>query len=202
LVGFALISVVAALAEFSYLDLLNDIKDGKAVSAESLMDRNDRVGIVFIAYTIAYLACVIAFLAWFHRAYRNLPALGAAKLRYKVGWSIGAWFIPFFNLVRPKQIANDIWRGTDPGGPTPFEEQWNSRPVAPLLHWWWGIWVFGTWLGWRAASLSTETVDDDRTATIVGVISDLFDVVTALVAVAVVRAVTRRYQARAQALRR
>lgn len=26
-----------------------------------------------------------------------------------------AWFIPFFNLVRSKQIANDIWRGSEPG---------------------------------------------------------------------------------------
>ena len=35
-------------------------------------------------------------------------------LRYGTGWAIGAWFIPIFNLFRPKQIANDIDRASAP----------------------------------------------------------------------------------------
>jgi hypothetical protein len=53
----------------------------------------------------------------FRRAYRNLPALGAESPRFSSGWAVGAWFVPFLNLVRPKQIMDDIWRASDPALP-------------------------------------------------------------------------------------
>ena len=56
-----------------------------------------------------FIATGVFFLFWFHRAYRNLPALGGDR-RYGTGWAIGSWFVPFLNAWRPKQIVNDIWR--------------------------------------------------------------------------------------------
>ena len=67
-------------------------------------------------------------IAWTSRLYRNLSALGVGPLRYTEGWAIGAWFIPFFNLVRPKQILDDIWRGSGPAD----GEHWRDRAVTPL----------------------------------------------------------------------
>ncbi len=86
-------------------------------------------------------------IAWTSRLYRNLSALGVGRLRYTEGWAIGAWFIPFFNLVRPKQILNDIWRGSGPAD----GEHWRDRAVTPLLHWWWGLWILAAVL-WRSAT--------------------------------------------------
>ncbi len=51
------------------------------------------------------IASAVFFLMWFHRVYRNLPALGAAGLKYTPGWAVGFWFIPFLNFVRPAQAA-------------------------------------------------------------------------------------------------
>jgi Domain of unknown function (DUF4328) len=74
--------------------------------------------------TGASLATAVGFLVWFHRAYTNLPALGIEPLPYATGWTIGAWLVPLLNLVRPKQIMDTIWRGSDPDRP-PFDPFWH-----------------------------------------------------------------------------
>jgi hypothetical protein len=76
---------------------------------------------------------------WTRRLYGNLRALGAQDLRFGEGWALGGWFVPFLNLVRPKQIVDDIWRASDPVRRP--EEAWDQRPLSNLLHWWWFFWV-------------------------------------------------------------
>jgi hypothetical protein len=76
---------------------------------------------------------------WTRRLYGNLRALGAQDLRFGEGWALGGWFVPFLNLVRPKQIVDDVWRASDPMRRP--EEAWDQRPLSNLLHWWWFIWV-------------------------------------------------------------
>jgi hypothetical protein len=63
-----------------------------------------------------FLVTAALWLAWFRRAYLNLPALGARRLRFRPWWAVGAWLLPVFSLFRPKQILNDIWRASDPEG--------------------------------------------------------------------------------------
>ncbi|MBX3463720.1 MAG: DUF4328 domain-containing protein [Planctomycetes bacterium] len=59
----------------------------------------------------ALLATAIAFVAWFHRSYHNLRALGH-RPRYAAGWAIGGWFVPLLQFVRPMQIARELWGAT------------------------------------------------------------------------------------------
>jgi len=103
-------------------------------------------------------------LVWFHRAYRNLARRGF-QLRFGTGWAIGSWFIPVFNWIRPKSIANDLYRADL--GELPDAAQltagtmdeadeiagrpqrigvrypWTQVKVAPLLHYWWLLYIIG-----------------------------------------------------------
>lgn len=79
------------------------------------------------------------FIAWFFQAYKNLRRLGVQNMRYRNGWAIGSWFVPILSLFRPKQIANDIWRGSERG--TDVHAGWRSVPVPALVHWWWGLFL-------------------------------------------------------------
>ena len=133
-VGLAELSNIAADGE--YIAVVNEILDGGLPSADEIRDAEDRVDQASIGIVVAYVLAAIAFIPWFHRAYSNLPRMGVADLRYAPGWAIGAWFIPIFNLFRPKQIANDIDRASAPGALV-STGTWHERPPAPLLHWWW-----------------------------------------------------------------
>lgn len=90
-------------------------------------------------YWLALLIAAGAFIAWFYRAYKNLRRLGLQGLRFGTGWAIGAWFIPILGMVRPKNIANDIWRGSEPG--VEVTSGWHRGEVPRLVHWWWGLFI-------------------------------------------------------------
>ena len=63
-----------------------------------------------------FLGTSVAFLFWFHRVQKNLPALGGRELKYTPGWAVGGFFVPFLNLVRPIQVMREVWHGSDPSG--------------------------------------------------------------------------------------
>lgn len=58
--------------------------------------------------------CVVSFLAWFSRSYRNLRALGAEGLEYSPGVAVGWWFVPIGNCWKPFGVAVEIWKARTP----------------------------------------------------------------------------------------
>lgn len=81
----------------------------------------------------------VLFLMWFQRAYRNLPALGREDLSASSTEAVLCFFIPFLNLVRPYQLAQEIWRGSDLSTLDP-----NQKVVfsSALVGWWWAfLWI-------------------------------------------------------------
>jgi hypothetical protein len=126
-------------------------------------------------------------------------SFGSVAMRFGTGWAVGAWFVPILNLFRPKQIANDIWRGTDPEQAQ--AGRWTEPPVAPLVHWWWAAWLVANLLGNLSFRLINDarTLDAERTAVAVDIAAGISYVVAGVLALRFVRAVTEREAARAAA---
>jgi hypothetical protein len=176
---------------------------GSDLITQDDLDRTDlREGLVALLTFVAYLFAIVSFISWFRRAYRNLPALGATGLRYRSGWTIGSWFIPIVGLILPKQIANDIWRASDPDERSDLGTLWQGDEVPALYQWWWGFFVVGSLLGNAAfrAELAADDIDGYRRAAVVTIASDFVDVVGATLAVLVIRRTTDRQEARAAVL--
>lgn len=155
--------------------------------------------LVGFAQFALYTAVIVLFVVWFHRAYSNLPALGVEHLRWGSGWAIGAWFVPILNLWRPKQIANDIWRASDPHAPPQQGAAWREKDVPGVFQWWWAAFLVTNWIG-NAAGRAVWTADTPtelaRSAAVNG-ISNAFDILAALLAIAVVRRTTALQDERA-----
>lgn len=136
------LTVVALLSGWAELSLLSRIvEDPSSVGAAEADASDQRQALIALLQLLLYLGTGIAFLVWFRRAYRNLPALGAEALRFSSGWAVGAWFVPFLNLVRPKQLADDIWRASDPALPSQPGVTWKQQRVPSPLHWWWALFL-------------------------------------------------------------
>lgn len=90
-------------------------------------------------YGLLVLVSAGIFIGWFFQAYKNLRRLGVQNLTYGNGWAIGSWFVPILGMIRPKQIANEIWRGSGRGADV--SGGWKQAPVPSLLHWWWGLFL-------------------------------------------------------------
>jgi protein kinase-like protein/uncharacterized protein DUF4328 len=164
---------------------------------------------VGLVQALWFLATASLWLAWFRRAYLNLPALGARRLRYRRWWAIGAWLLPLFSLFRPKQILNDVWRASDPELPPDQGDRWRGRPVAGLLGWWWLAFLASV----LVRSVTTEAVHAAADFMLLGLLpeqldrfqasagtqalADLLTVLAGLLALRVVRRTTARQEDRA-----
>lgn len=51
------------------------------------------------------------------------------------GWSVGWFFVPFANLVKPYEGVKETWRASHQTGGL-YEEA-----ESELLPWWWGLWL-------------------------------------------------------------
>lgn len=176
---------------------------GADIVTQDDLDMTDlREGGVALLTLIAFVVAVVMFIRWFRHAYSNLPALGATNLRYPTWWTIGGWFIPIWGLFRPKQIANDIWRGSDPERRPDETPHWEGTAVPALFQWWWAFYLFSTWL--ENASFRVELAADDlegyRNAAAVTMAVNAFEVVAGVLAVLVIDRATRRQEARAARL--
>jgi hypothetical protein len=152
------------------------------------------VGGSFLAALVG-AGCVISFLVWFSRSYRNLRALGAEGLEYSPGVAIGWWFVPVVNCWKPFQVAVEIWRASDPAAAKNDFASRAGMPTPALL----AIW----WMGWLTALVLDNLVAASDRITYQGAmvtppmfVASGFDVLAAALAIAVILEIDGRQNTR------
>ncbi len=192
------LDLVAVFTDLQMVGLLNRAKAGQFATieeADALDVRMARIGLLQLA---GVLITAIPFLVWFRRAYRNLGPLGVRLLRFKPGWAVGGWFVPVLGLIRPKQIANDVWRSTDPSLPAEIEEPPPGGRVSPLLNWWWITYVLSGFLYSFGSSIDERaSLDEILSQAQRYAVADTISVIAGVLAIMVVRRMTDRMHERA-----
>lgn len=203
-VAASCVSIAFDINRLSVLSrLLSDASSGVAIRLNSDLaaaaTSDNQTSTIATVELVTFIIAGLCFIAWFHRAYGNLRDLGATTMRYTPRWAIGAWFVPILNLWRPKQIANDIWRGSDPR--YPGQQPLWREPVSPLLWFWWGAWVLLFVLNRVVAQdwSSTASAHSIRSAARLDIAAEFTSIIAAGLAIALVRTVTKRAGQRARA---
>jgi len=106
---------------------------GYGIGEANAFDTLDLV--VSLVVAVVALLTIPLFLTWLSAAYRN-DRVDPSRLTHSRGWAVGAWFVPFMNLVRPYRIVADLRQGIRSGlgddRPDPY-----PRSVG----WWWAAWL-------------------------------------------------------------
>ena len=193
-------NIAVILTSRQYIAYESELIDGTNPGFTRINHASEAVEAAAAAYLIAALLAAAFFIAWFYRAYRNLPRRGMSDLRFAPGWAVGSWFVPILALVRPKQIANDIWRGS--AACPAATSSWQNGDPGPVLNWWWGVWVAGSILGaigGHVANDATEhssgvvvrsALESERTGLYVDQAASLLLIAAAVLAIVVIRKVT------------
>ena len=199
LIVSALVSALSILYELDMRSLIDRIAAGEPVGPAEMQTADDRTTLVATLSFAALVTTGIAFIAWFFRAYVNIERLGARGLRATKGWSIGVWFIPLVNLIRPKQLMDDIWRASDPALPAGEVRDWQRAAVPGLLSGWWAAFLITGFASNIAGGMRdiAETAAARRSAGQIAMITDAGMIAAAVLAVLVIRAVTSRQESRA-----
>lgn len=150
-------------------------------------------GILTLAVYIPFFVC---FVLWLRASYRNVDLFGRST-DYRYGWAIGAFFVPFLNLVRPYQIVHEILeKSNDRFQPLKASEHW-------LLVGWWLMFLASGVLGqivFRIQPKSGSSVQDYVNYSWFLASSDLLDIVVnplfLLLVMTVTEKQTRRWKER------
>jgi len=142
----------------------------------------------------AELVTAIAFLAWLSRTVDNIPALRGGRPLVTPRWSIGWWFIPFANLIKPYQIVRDVHDRMAIGA---------SSSGGWIVLAWWLSWVAGRVIAAIAElvpqPINPEAINLDALAKQFSFrgIADSLTLLGALLAIVVVLRIQWRAEARA-----
>ena len=200
LVLVTLASVVAVVFDVAERSLLARVGSGEPVTGGELSASEDRQAAIALVQWGLWILTAIFFIAWLHRAYKNLRPLGIELLRYGPGWAIGAWFVPILNLFRPKQIVNDVWRGSDPK--LADRVGWIDGPVPFVFAVWWAAYLADSLVGTVAGRilLDADTTEDYELSSAVYIAADSLTALAGILAIVVVDMTTARQAARVAAV--
>jgi len=119
-------------------DILNDRFSFDIVKRAN--DADDLVKAAGAIYLLVALVLLVLVIIWTFRAMKNNEALGRTMPRFKPGWGIAGWLIPFANLVIPVLILQDLWRGSDPATAR-GNASWRSNKGSALVGWYWAAFI-------------------------------------------------------------
>jgi hypothetical protein len=189
------LAVVTGLASYR----LADRAASGSATFEQFNAAEARHDLVILIQMAVYLVAAVVFIRWFHRAYANLPAVGIEKLGHSTGWAIGAWFVPIISLFRPKQIADEIWRGSDPSLEPDQDRDWRRGKVPVVFGLWWLAFIASGFLVGAGSQLwgGAETYSDVKFAAVLEVTGNALGVLSGVLAYVVVDRTSQRQEARA-----
>lgn len=191
-IGCFVLAVLAAAAnvqhQLSGLTIIDLAERGQLTIARA--EEFDRSGLILaILYGASLLLSLIALLAWLSRSVDNVPSLGGGTPIATPRWSIGWWFIPLANLVRPYRIIRDVHdrMATD-----------DRRGGGWVILGWWLFWIVSNFIGSMLLQRDTpDTLDGLRTWFSVGAIIEALDIPAVVLAIVIVRRIQARADDRA-----
>ena len=180
-VAMALYEVLVIVSDLLEIGIVGRIESGEATLAQ-VQANDDRQQLVGLGELALIVPAAVVFIRWFKRAYENVSAVGGSG-RWGSGWAVGGWFVPFLNLWRPKQIANDIWAAA------------NQRSGV-LLGWWWAAWIVTGVLGRIIFQHDVSSPGDLRTLDQMDIVASVIWIAGSVLAIRVAQVATRGLEAR------
>ncbi|MFD8530316.1 DUF4328 domain-containing protein [Streptosporangium canum] len=147
----ALAEVVWVLAGPGLTSVLDRMSEGPSLrSVEGLLPavtflvRTLGTSVAVVWLFLIRAVAAIAFLVWLFRARVNAESLTPVPHRWFRILIVLGWILPVVNWWIPKQIVDDVWASSRPGG---VRGEHIGREAHSELIWsWWVLWLLGTWV--------------------------------------------------------
>jgi len=187
----AFVTFLLLMHEIAGLGIIEEARAGTLTQANA-RDYDNTGALLGIGYALAYLVAAVGYLAWLSRTVDNAPVLGAGRPSVTPRWSIGWWFVPFANLVKPLLIVTDVHQrmatAAQSGG-------------AWILIAWWVVSVGGNFIDTINLRLpEPQTLDEFSARFTASAVSDVITLVAVALAILVIRRIQSRADERASTL--
>ncbi|MGZ8311441.1 MAG: DUF4328 domain-containing protein [Allosphingosinicella sp.] len=135
---------------------------------------------------LAMLACAILVGMWIYRVTANAHCF-SDEMTITPGWSVGWYFVPFANMVKPFQGMKEAWLASH------FRVGGHGQPAPGLLGWWWALWLITNILSSISfrISLSAPMGAMSAPAVFIDVATALLNVPLSLILISMIRRLSR-----------
>lgn len=139
---------------------------------------------------IAFVVCAVRIGRFLYRSNLNARAFAVRQTRFSPGSMIWWFFVPIASLFKPYEAVRDVYAASFPQDTPP-------RPHPRMTQW---------WMAWVASHMLSQVafhISDERTTLLVGItlIALPIDVMSAVLAMVIVRALAHRQDLTARQLR-
>ncbi|MGW1496764.1 DUF4328 domain-containing protein [Streptomyces sp. NPDC002402] len=159
------------------------------------MERVERLySLAGVLQTITFLLCGIVFILWFRQMRENAQLFAPDAHRRSPGWAVWGWIVPVVFLWFPRRITLDIGTASE----LPRDVPDAPRTPVTLVNAWWAVWISQATLSNLASRYYVAADDAGAIKEALGLlmVSDVLDIAAGVLAVLVVRKITRMQQRR------
>lgn len=194
LIAFLVQKLIAIGSAWAQHEMLVAVQRGAQLTTEQASANDSRQHLVAVAGIVLFIATAISWWMWQHRAYANLGLIGSRETEYTPGASVGNWFIPLLNLVRPYQITAELYRRSEIQN---ARDSIGGLSGPPLVGAWWLVYL--VWGGsqrlFSMIAKDAHTVATLISATNLQLGGYLIAVTSTVLALLVIRSIDRFQQA-------
>ncbi len=192
LVATILVEIVSVGAILGELSLMLDARAGRTVDLARAHASDARMNTIANLSLVVFLATLIAWCMWQHRAQRNVHALGRGALRYSPAWAVGCWFVPIVNLWKPFGAMSELWRAS---GPSADPSSWRAGRAWSVIGFWWAAYLAGNTISSVGGLQRTGTdLDSIIAGDYIILLGRAVSTVAAILAIVIVRSVVERQE--------
>jgi hypothetical protein len=163
-IALEILTIFGQLAEFAGVVDLATGEDGLTML----------IALIYMAYLVAMLICIVLVCLWIHRAHSNLRDAGIDGLEYTPGWAVGWYFVPFANLVKPYGAMRELWHASH-GAAADF-----IAPAPSVINYWWAAWIIGNILSNISTQITLRSPESVSAAALIGAFGSVLSLIAAL----------------------
>jgi hypothetical protein len=156
--GTSVVFVAAAYFSLRYATALRSI----STSAEE----HDSIELAYLGWSsmslMGLMTTGLIVIIWTFQTSKSLDARSPVERRWRGGWTIGSWFVPFASFVLPKLVFNELEKtARTPYTGTPVGSAWKRQSRSGLGDLWWLLWVSGLVMLQATQIMLSDPLADD-----------------------------------------
>jgi hypothetical protein len=188
----AVVAAGIALASWHRRGIVDRVQRGDGPGLDEVRGADFLVNGMSGLFGLLSLATFVILIVFLWRASSNTKLWQGGNPRFRVGWTIGAWFVPFANLVLPAMVVQDIWHRS----PALDVNGHRHQEPSTFIGWWWVTWIASYLLrsvGGTPGDAS-DTVTELSSGDAMRAIGAVLAIAAAVLLIAIVRRLTVRQE--------
>ena len=161
----------------------------RTVTIESLRDVDSTIALLTKLLLVLALARFATLVGWLYACVRLIADEHLGTLRHAPGWAIGAWFVPFLNLVRVPAIFMDVQAAGE-------SDSHLVKSRATVVWWWLGYLVLSVASGVSTLLVGGTGIARIRGRALAATVNTAFQLTIAVITILLMLALTRALERR------